>query len=504
MASNIHSDHIQTSGEFFEAVQKNHVFPDSKQFVDMDPTESPDEIFAKWKSQKNSPAFDLKAFINDHFELPDTLGEKVDIPQKETCRDHIRDLWPLLFRPADDAGKSHSSLIPLPYPYVVPGGRFREIYYWDSYFTARGLIADGQSEMALNMAKNFRHMIKTCGHIPNGNRVYYLSRSQPPFFIPMISMLADEFGSTVISDFYDEALLEHAFWMDETGEPGRRAVTITDQNGSKHTLNRYWDDNPAPREESWIEDVSEFEASGSSDEVTFYRHIRAACESGWDFSSRWLSDELSLSSIETTSILPVDLNTLLWYAEDRLAEWSRSLGHSSEAEKFRALADKRKASVHQLMWDSDRGFYFDYHISRRQTTHCFSLAAVYPLYFGMADQPRVEAVADHLKKQFLKDGGLLTTTNTTGQQWDAPNGWAPLQWMAIIGLENYGLSELADEIRKRWLMLNERVYAESGKMVEKYNVSDVSKKGGGGEYPLQDGFGWTNGVFSALSEMQND
>lgn len=501
MPSVNHSDHIQTSGDLFEAVQKSGVFPDSKKFVDMIPKESPEEIITKWKKQKDNPDFDLKAFINDHLELPDAAGRKVDIPHKESCRDHIRELWPLLFRPADDAGKPHTSLIPLPYPYVVPGGRFREIYYWDSYFTAHGLIADGHREMALNMAKNFRHMIKTCGHIPNGNRVYYLSRSQPPFFIPMISMLAKEFDSSIIPDFYDEAVQEHIFWIDETGEPGRRAVTITDHAGDEHTLNRYWDDKPSPREESWIEDVSEFEASDSDDDITFYRHIRAACESGWDFSSRWLADGAALSSIETTSILPVDLNTLLWYAERRLAEWSRTLGHSSEADRFQRRADRRKTAINQLMWDSDRGFYFDYHISHRQTTSCFSLAAVYPLYFGMADQSQAEAVANQIKKQFLKDGGVLTTTNTTGQQWDAPNGWAPLQWMAIIGLKNYGLTDVADEIRTRWLRLNERVYAETGKMVEKYNVSDISKKGGGGEYPLQDGFGWTNGVFSALSEL---
>jgi len=407
----------------------------------------------------------------------------------------------MLFRTADDTSQKFSSLIPLPHPYVVPGGRFREIYYWDSYFTARGLIADGHKDMALNMARNFRHMVETCGHIPNGNRVYYLSRSQPPFFIPMIALLTGEFGETLISEFYDAAVLEYQFWMDQTGEPNRRCVTICDQEENRHTLNRYWDDNPSPREESWIEDVKEYEQSGAEDKALFYRNIRAACESGWDFSSRWLSDGQSLSKIETTNILPIDLNTLLWFAESRLADWSKKQGLPSETDRYRSLADQRKASINQLMWDSEREFYFDYHINSNKPTNCLSLAAVYPLYFKMADQNQAAFVAQTLKDHFLKDGGLITTTTKTGQQWDAPNGWAPLQWMAVAGLKNYGFDTLADDIRQRWLDLNERVYKETGKMVEKYNVSDTQKKGGGGEYPLQDGFGWTNGVFSALSDL---
>lgn len=492
---------IQTSGDLFEAVQKNRVFSDSKQFVDMVPTEAPETILEKWKSQKDSNDFDLKTFVENHFRLPKTPGDTIDIVQHESCREHIQELWPMLFRPADNHTNPHSSLIPLPHPYVVPGGRFREIYYWDSYFTAHGLLADGHSEMALNMAKNFRYMIKTRGHMPNGNRVYYISRSQPPFFIPMVSMLADHFGSEIIADFYNEAVLEHKFWMDDKGDSNRRCVQFGGADGKKHTLNRYWDDNPSPREESWIEDVQEFEASGKEEEAKFYRHIRAACESGWDFSSRWLADQSQLSSIETTNILPVDLNTLLWYAENKLAEWSRLLGRSKEGTLFQKLADRRKESINQLMWDNVRGFYFDYHKQHKQKTDSYSLAAVYPLYFKMATQHQAESVANILENEFLQDGGLLTTTVDTGQQWDSPNGWAPLQWMAIVGLRNYGQSELADEVCKRWLDLNEHVYAETGKMVEKYNVVDVHKKGGGGEYPLQDGFGWTNGVFSALSEL---
>jgi len=494
-----YSDRIQLSGELFEAVQHNRVFSDSKHYVDMLSVLVPGTVIDKWKQEKDNPDFDLGRFVGEHFELPKVPDVSDDFEHKEKCREHIQTLWPLLFRHSDDLFNPSSSLIPLPHHYVVPGGRFREVYYWDTYFTAHGLIADGHREMALNMAKNFKFMIDTYGHVPNGNRLYYVSRSQPPFYIPLVALMAVEFGEDIIPEFYEEAVLEYTFWADSGGDPERRYVTFTDPEGRSHSLNRYWDDNPVPREESWIEDKLEFEASGAKDAETFYRDIRAACESGWDFTSRWFADRNSITTIETTAILPVDLNTVLWFCETKLSEWSEKCGHPRRAEKFRDLADSRKESINELMWDTERGFYFDYHLHRKTKTESWSLAAIYPLYFGLATQSQAEAIAENLVEYFLQDGGLLTTTANTGQQWDAPNGWAPLQWMAIVGLQQYGMTALADEIRLRWLKLNEKVYAESGKMVEKYNVVNLDEKGGGGEYPLQDGFGWTNGVFSALS-----
>ena len=501
MASKKRPELIQTSGELFESVQQNEVFDDSKQFVDMIPTEDPDTILSRWKEQREQSDFDLKAFIMNHFRSPETPDSVELSDESRSCREHIQSLWPSLFRDADDAEEPHSSLIPLPYPYVVPGGRFQEIYYWDSYFTARGLLADGHDEMALNMLKNFRHMVKTLGHIPNGNREYYRSRSQPPFFVPMIAMLDDHLDEPVAEEFYDSAVTEYRFWMDQSEENSRRFVSLTDSGGQEHNLNRYWDDNPSPREESWREDVATYRDSGSGEDTQFYRHIRAACESGWDFSSRWLEDGKSLASIDTTNIIPIDLNTLLWFAEKQLAEWSKQFSKPKVADAFSERADRRKATINKLMWSNGDGFYVDYHLEKNAQTGRLSLAAVYPLYFKMADQQQAEGVAQRIKDDFLKDGGLLTTTAKTGQQWDAPNGWAPLQWLAVVGLRHYGFDSLAEEITGRWLNLNKKVYQDTGKMVEKYNVIDIKKEGGGGEYPLQDGFGWTNGVFSALSNL---
>lgn len=498
--SNQHvKNYIQLSGELFEAVQRARIYPDSKHFPDMSPIGNPEEILRKYHVQKNEPGFDLRDFVQSYFREPESPGEDYNPESQESCREHIRELWPVLFRSPDNERHPGSTILPLPKPYVVPGGRFREIYYWDSYFTAQGLKADSHSEMILAMAENFKHLIDTVGHIPNGNRAYYLSRSQPPFFTPMADLVVTLFGSSWIEEFLPAAEKEYRFWMDEDGDSGRRSVRFN-ANGSDFRLNRYWDDFPAPREESWYEDMEiAGEAPGRNREQLF-RDIRAACESGWDFSSRWFSDEKNLSTISTTKIIPVDLNTLIWFMETKLTDWHRTIGNSVEADKYSNFADQRQRAINDLLWNESKGFFFDYHFENEEQTGVWSLAAVYPLYFGLASKEQVQSVAKHLEKKFLKDGGLITTTIHTGQQWDAPNGWAPLQWMAIRGLERYGYNELARTVKSRWMKLNETVYHQTGKMVEKYNVVNLKKEGGGGEYPLQDGFGWSNGVYSALAD----
>ena len=136
-----------------------------------------------------------------------------------------------------------------------------------------------------------------------------------------------------------------------------------------------------------------------------------------------------------------------------------------------------------------------------EQTGVWSLAGVYPLFVGMARQEQADSVADVIRNRFLKDGGLVSSLHHTGQQWDYPNGWAPLQWMAVKGLVDYGHNDLAGDIARRWVELNRDVFDRTGKMMEKYNVCDLSLEAGGGEYPLQDGFGWTNGVAVAFIQM---
>lgn len=486
---------IQTSGELFEHVQRTSVFPDCKTFVDCEPKSSPQNILSVYHQQKENPDFSIHDFVHRHFELPGS-GVETHIEKKDSMIAHIEHLWDKLTRSAQTAPSPQSSLLPLPKPYVVPGGRFREIYYWDSFFTMLGLVESGKAKLVKSMVDNFTHLIQTYGHIPNGNRNYFLSRSQPPFFACMVDLLIR--NSDVEIDNYLPALKkEYAFWMngaEETKDHFRRVALVGGM-----PLNRYWDDTPIPREESWREDVALAETT-QRDQKTLFLNVRAACESGWDFSSRWLGSHDRLASIRTTELAPIDLNCLLYFLEKLLAE---NLS-KTDAQSFAEKAKQRRNSIQSHFWNKELNCFCDFDLSAKAPTSFISAASIYPLYFKIATAQQAEGVRQALEKYLLQPGGILTTPVHSGQQWDAPNGWPPLQWIAVIGCANYGFEDLAKEIAQRWLDLNESTFIKTGKMMEKYDVVDLKKKAGGGEYALQDGFGWTNGVALALHNfLQN-
>ncbi len=494
-------------GELFYAVQADTaIFPDSKTFVDAVPLYEADTILLRYSRlpQNNSAA--LRIFVNDNFEIP---GEEVTYQTDSSAIAlHISNLWEVLKRPADE--NISGSLLPLPNPYIVPGGRFREIYYWDSYFTMLGLEADGETAVIRNMVDNFSYLIDTYGFIPNGNRSYYLSRSQPPFYSKMVELLAGIEGEHIFPEYLPFLEKEYEFWMSGVNEvnPGKPAVKRVVHLPGSELLNRYWDEKNTPRPESYREDVKTANEAAMlyperpREEV--YRNIRAAAESGWDFSSRWLTMEkdstFSLSSIHTTHIIPVDLNSLLFHLEVTLAKAYNLSGDSAMENKFVEKFRSRKKAIDKYLWNEEKGFYTEYNFVKQKPTEVISLAGMYPLFFEITNYARAGKVSKKIEQTFLKPGGVVSTPFNTGQQWDAPNGWAPLQWITIKGLKNYGLDELASQIKERWLHLNGEVYKRTYKMLEKYNVEDLSKESGGGEYPTQDGFGWTNGVYLKLLE----
>lgn len=488
----------QELGELFRDVQMQQVFPDSKTFADSRAKQPPAKVLADYKAQKSEPGFSLEEFVNEHFAVPQ-VQDVVFAPNPELpMAEHLRTHWQYLVREADQE-QPWSSLIPLPNAYVVPGGRFREIYYWDSYFTMHGLVASGREQLMQNMLDNFAWLIDEVGHVPNGNRSYYLSRSQPPFFAAMVSLAQQHGGDEAAVGYLPALLQEHRFWMSgaeqlEPGQAHRRAVRLP--NGA--LLNRYYDDLDEPRPESYREDVHTAAALPEARRPQSYRDIRAAAESGWDFSSRWLGDQKTLATIETTQIIPVDLNSLLYHLESTISQLYATDGDSVKAESFAAKAQNRADAINHWLWNSEAAGYGDYHFVAGRFTPVQSLAMVYPLYFGVATDKRAAAVAELLQNKFLQAGGLVTSLNHTGEQWDYPNGWAPLQWLAIKGLRQYGHLALSEEVSSRWLKLNRDVFARTGRMMEKYNVVDTSLHAGGGEYPLQDGFGWTNGVVLGL------
>ena len=234
-----------------------------------------------------------------------------------------------------------------------------------------------------------------------------------------------------------------------------------------------------------------------------YRDLRAAAESGWDFSSRWFADPARIETVETTAILPVDLNAILWGLENAIAAGLEHGGDLSGATQFRARAARRAKAIDLYLWSDGLGHYVDYNWQKQEQKSSLNGAVVVPLYFGLASDQKARAVADIVGTELLKKNGLATTLVDSGQQWDFPNGWAPLQWMAVEGLRRYGHDELGREITRRWLALVSRIYRETGKLLEKYNVIETSE-GGGGEYPTQDGFGWTNGTFVAMAKRYPD
>jgi alpha,alpha-trehalase len=499
-------DPARDLGSLFHDVQTAGVFADSKTFVDARPLAPPAEIARRYRAERRRRGFDLRAFVERHFELPRAAGEGFRTDPSRSMEEHVRALWPALTRPPD-SGAPRSSLMPLPNAYVVPGGRFREVYYWDSYFTMLGLVESGRTELARSMLDNFLYLVRIVGHVPNGNRTYYASRSQPPYFAAMVGLYAAATDTAQALRYLDVLEAEHAFWMNGAdrlapGQAHRRVVRLRD--GS--VLNRYWDDLPAPRPESYREDHALGQTLPEPHRTAFYRNVRAAAESGWDFSSRWMRDPAELRSLETTELVPVDLNSLLYHAERTIAALRAFRGHPGDAEvaaRFARAAEERRRALLAAAWDPAEGFFFDVRWRRgERVTDRPTLAAAAPLYFGLATPEQGRAVAARLERDFLRPGGFVTTTIASGQQWDAPNGWPPLQWLAIQGVRRYGHAALADEARSRWLALNRRTYAATGRMTEKYDVVDHTREAGGGEYPTQDGFGWTNGVALALAAQE--
>ncbi len=489
---------IENLSPLYEAVQSSGIFPDSKYFPDCTPKTSAATILKAFDAAKTTGKLDLKSFVETHFHPPHEPKTDYESAGKP-INEHLENLWGVLTRQPEN---SDGTLLPLPKPYIVPGGRFREIYYWDSYFTMLGLQVSGRTDIIENMVENFAHLIETYGFIPNGNRSYYLGRSQPPFFSLMVEVLeqSNPEKTGVFQNFLEK---EYEFWM--AGEPKistksaktnalRRVVRLPD--GS--ILNRYFDDFDTPRPEAYLEDLHIAEKSNRPPEEVF-RHIRAAAESGWDFSSRWFADGHDMATIQTTDLVPVDLNCLLYFLEKNLAKNAAAAGDENLSKTYLKKAEKRRASVLEFCWDERAGFFFDYNFREKCSAGIFTLAAVFPLFFEMATAEQAQKVADILEKNFLCPGGLRTTLTKTGQQWDAPNGWAPLQWMAFRGLKNYGHDALAEKIRQNWMATCEKTYAETGKMMEKYNVEAADLKAGGGEYPNQDGFGWTNGVYLTMN-----
>jgi alpha,alpha-trehalase len=483
-------------------VQLARVYPDGKTFPDLIPLQDPALIMKAYSAEKDKKDFDLKAFTQRNFKLPANQAKTYQSAANANLREHIDTLWSVLYRKPEKV-TGQTSLLPLPEPYIVPGGRFREVYYWDSYFTMLGLQESHHTSLIHSMVDNFAYLIRQYGFIPNGNRNYYLTRSQPPFFSMMVQLLSEDEGDLVYLNYLDAMKKEYAFWMAGSEQ-------LTAGNAYKHLirmrdgslLNRYYDAGDYPREESYREDVLAAKLSKQAP-ADFYRNVRSAAESGWDFSSRWFEDGKTLQTIQTTNLAAVDLNALMYHLELSIAKGYTLQGDLEHAALYQKKAVARKQAINTYFWDAKQGWFVDYNWKKQQKGSMKTLAGLYPLFFDLASPEQAKAVAAVTERDFLKTSGLVTTLSRTSQQWDAPNAWAPLEWVSIEGLRKYGFSSLSDTIGRRWMNLNVSVFKETGKLMEKYNVVDKNVKAGGGEYASQDGFGWTNGVLLKLLNRYN-
>ncbi|GAB2300252.1 hypothetical protein Dimus_034288 [Dionaea muscipula] len=424
----------------------------------------------------------------------------------------IHSLWKNLSRRVSMAVKERPhrhTLLFLPGPVVVPGSRFREVYYWDSYWVVRGLLASKLYDTAKAMVTNLVSMIEEYGFVPNGARAYYTNRSQPPL---LSSMVHEIYRTTGDMDLVEKALpallKEHHFW-----NSGIHKVTIKDSKGHNHSLSRYYAmwDKPRP-ESSTIDQETASKLSNVADRANLYRELASTAESGWDFSSRWMRNSSDLTTLATTSILPVDLNAFLLKMELDIACLAKVVGEKHIEESFLEASRARKEAFNSVFWNEEMGQWLDCWISCSPTSkgtwhHNRNVFAsnFIPLWIELlhSDHKIEKAMKSFEASGLLHPAGIATSLTNSGQQWDFPNGWAPVQHMIIEGMartRSERARSMAEDIAVRWLRTNYASYKETGVMHEKYDVQQCGKYGGGGEYTPQTGFGWTNGVVLALLE----
>jgi len=416
--------------------------------------------------------------------------------------------------PAGRAMPADPGLLYLPRPYVVPGGRFNEMYGWDSYFIQVGLLADGETERARDMVENFLYEIEHYGTILNANRTYYMTRSQPPFLTEMVLGVYDKTGDKewlrrtrpAIEKYYQ-------FWTTEphlipgTGlsryydlGDGPAAEVLSDEKdaqGRTHydRIREYYRDHPEAAKGDY--DVDRY-YDRANDRLTdlFYKGDRSMRESGFDPSNRF-----GLFNVDIIHYAPVCLNTLLFRMETEAARIEETVGNAAGAAEWRRRAAARHAAVDKYLWDAPSGLYLDYNFETKTRRKYEFATTFYPLWAGLASKAQAARVRLNLKL-FEAPGGLLTSTRVTGNQWDAPFGWAPLQMIPADGLRRYGFGADADRVSRKFLELVTKEFEEHGTIKEKYDVqrreSDVEAGIKFGYAANQIGFGWTNAAYLDL------
>ena len=508
-------------GFVLRTVQLSKAFGDAKTFVDMPMRDEPSKILPQLTEQlnKSKGAKEIKAVVEKYFskagteltnvkptdwkENPAVMKNISDANLRQWAKD-INSRWKVLTRKMKDDVKvkpSRYSLIYSKNPFVVPGGRFREFYYWDTYWVVQGLLLSDMTATVKGMLENFVELVKTHGFVPNGGRIYYLNRSQPPFLSLMVS---EYWKKTNDTDFLLKVLpyleKEYEFWM-------KNRTVMVDKSHSfqeSYTLNRYATPMGYPRPESYWNDVETMEKSGirnESEQKALYAHIASAAESGWDFSSRWFKysgkQAMTMMSIKTRDIIPVDLNAILCKVEMSLMQFYKVAGNGAKQRKYEQAHQKRVKTIKDVFWSKSHKQWLDFDIQAKKHRSHFYVSNIFPIWAGCyGNKSHANEAINSIKNQGVLDypGGVPTSLNNTEEQWDFPNAWPPLQDVMETSLRVSGHNDLAYELAKKWIETNYLSWKETGHMYEKYDVNIRGKPGHGGEYGVQVGFGWTNGV----------
>lgn len=486
---------------------------------------------------------DTKLSSSSVLYLPSDVAEPPPVRELENkCNVQVRHLPMAVHRLGEinPAKIDPAGLLYLENRYVVPGGRFNEMYGWDSYFIIRGLLRDGRIDLARGMVENFFYEIEHYGAVLNANRTYYLTRSQPPFLTSMIMEVIDAQKSAGRSDdqwlrrAYEYAVKDHALWTStphlagSTGlsryydfGDGPAAESVKDETGHYRQVAAYFlsqsdlgrdyvvqssVSKPSPLAAGslyalQICDVARSMERPSCDPVgtialsaDYYKGDRSMRESGFDISFRF-----GPYGARTHHFAPVCLNSLLYKSEKDLEQMSATLGKKGDSEKWSRLAEQRKAAIQEYLWDGARGQFFDFDLEKQARSSYEYITTFYALWAGIATPDQAKVVMRHIGR-FEQPGGLVMSPYETGGQWDFPYAWAPTQLLAIEGMRRYGFNADADRVSLKFLSMVMENFQRDGTIREKYDAVKRSSETQvtAGYHMNIVGFGWTNGVFLAL------
>jgi alpha,alpha-trehalase len=498
---------VYCEGELLEIVQLSNIFNDSKTFVDMPMKYDPETIlslFYNISDPYNTTV--LTEFINNNFfpagsDLDDWIPsdfitnpviiDQITDPIYRVWASDLNQLWLVLGRQVNESvvqNPQRHSFLPRKSPMIVPGGRFRESYYWDSWWIIRGLLVCNMHATALDVINNLLDDVTNFGFVPNGGRIYYIDRSQPPLLSEMVLtylnyMESTNGTSTGLTNFmtssYDVLQQEYAWWMNVTnGHVAEVTMILNSTATTTMVLNRYYSNYTTPRPESYEEDYDTAqEIAGESGQLRFYHSVRAGAETGWDFSSRWIRKQAAnstntidpfdiylLKNIRTSEVVPADLNAIMYRFELNLAQlatscavYAESIGdyanysmYTAQSEIYAAAASARQTAIQSILWDPVAYCWKDYNMTSGMfTNNSVSIASWVPVWGGYGSDlvPSRDAQTDSklvqslVNSNLLQDAGVLTTNVDSSQQWDSPNAWAPLVMFTIEGLQLINSSE---------------------------------------------------------------